>query len=91
MNCTVDTQSNEKLNVWDCLVAQDRRRNRNHGLFMFSCQSQQNNPALSSLIPWQWPTRPWSGLHIDYEGPFLGQMWLVIIDTHSKWIAVFSN
>ena len=28
-------------------------------------------------------------LHIDYAGPFLGQMWLVIIDTHSKWLEVF--
>jgi len=55
----------------------------------FSCQSQQTNPALSSLIPWQWPTRPWSRLHIDYAGPFLGQMWLVTIDAHSKWLEVF--
>ena len=54
-----------------------------------SCQSQQNNPATSPLIPWQWPTRPWSRLHIDYVGPFLGQMWLVIIDAHSKWLEVF--
>ena len=22
-----------------------------------SCQSQQTNPAVSPLIPWQWPTR----------------------------------
>ena len=34
-------------------------------------------------------TRPWSRLHIDYAGPFLGQMWLVIIDAHSKWLEVF--
>ena len=54
-----------------------------------SCQSQQTNPAVSPLIPWQWPTRLWSRLHIDYAGSFLGQMWLVIIDAHSKWLEVF--
>ena len=41
------------------------------------------------MHPWRWPTRPWSRLHIDYAGPLLGQMFLVIIDAHSKWIEVF--
>ena len=54
-----------------------------------SCQSQQNSPATAPLIPWQWPTCPWSRLHIDFAGSFLGQMWLVVIDAHSKWLEVF--
>ena len=53
------------------------------------CQQSQPLPAAASLHPWQWPTRPWSGLHIDYAGPLEGKMFLVVIDVHSKWIDVF--
>ena len=50
------------------------------------CQVQQDSPPLAPLYS---STRPWSRLHIDYLGPFLGHMWLLIIDAHSKWMEVF--
>ena len=53
------------------------------------CQEQQGDPPTFLLIPWNWPTRPWSRLHIDYLGPFLEHMWLLIVDAHSKWLEVF--
>ena len=53
-----------------------------------SCQVQQNAPAPAPLHPWAYPDRPWSRLHVDYAGPFLGRMFLVIVDAHSKWIEV---
>ena len=28
---------------------------------------------------------PWQRIHIDYAGPFLGQMFLIVVDAHSKW------
>ena len=31
---------------------------------------------------------PWSCIHIDYAGPFLNKMFLVIVDAHSKWLEV---
>ena len=37
---------------------------------------------------WEWPTPPWSRLHIDYAGPFQGKMFLVVVDAHSKWMEV---
>ena len=43
---------------------------------------------MTPLIPWKWPSRPWSRLHIDFVGPFRGQMFLVVIDAHSKWLEV---
>ena len=46
-------------------------------------------PLPAPLQPWSWPTRPWSRLHLDYAGPFLSKMILVLIDAHSKWIEAF--
>ena len=52
------------------------------------CQSTRCLPARAPLHPWEWPTRPWSRLHLDYAGPFLGRMFLIVIDSHSKWLEV---
>lgn len=38
--------------------------------------------------PWEWPTQPCTRLHIDYTGPFMGKMFLVVVDTNSKWFGV---
>ena len=37
------------------------------------CHNCRPNPPLAQLIPWKWPSRPWSRLHIDFVGPFKGQ------------------
>ena len=50
------------------------------------CQLHQSTPAVAPLNPWQWPTRPWARLHLDFAGPLKGKMYLVIVDAHSKWI-----
>ena len=55
------------------------------------CQSNQSAPAVTLLQPWVWPSRPWARIHIDYAGPFLGQMFLIVIDAHSKWIPMHST
>lgn len=56
-----------------------------------TCQIHQKAPAQAPLHPWEWPDKPWRRLHIDYAGPFLGKMFLVIIDAHSKWIDVYPS
>jgi len=52
------------------------------------CQLQRNSPAKAPLHPWEWPQRKWARLHIDYAGPMYGQMFLVLVDAHSKWLEV---
>ena len=53
-----------------------------------NCQLVSSLPPKTPLHPWEWPSQPWSCLHIDFAGPFLGHMYLVIVDTHSKWLDV---
>ena len=52
------------------------------------CQQHQKSPAKAPFHPWDWPDRPWSTLHIDHAGPFLRQVSLVVVDSHSKWLEV---
>ena len=53
------------------------------------CQSHPDSPLVAPLHPWDWTTRPWSRLHIDYTGTYQGHMFLVVIDSHTKWLEVF--
>jgi hypothetical protein len=36
----------------------------------------------------EWPTTPWQRIHLDFNGPFLGRMFRIIVDAHSKWPGV---
>ena len=52
------------------------------------CQQNQKAPSRAPLHQWEWPNRPWTRLHIDHAGPFLGKYFLVVADAHSKWIEI---
>ena len=54
-------------------------------------QANESTPAPAPLHPWSWPTRLWARLHLDFAGPVNGQMFLVLIDAHSKWIEAFNT
>ena len=49
------------------------------------CQLQQKQPSSAPLHPWEWPARPWQRVHVDFAGPFLGSMFLLLVDARSKW------
>ncbi len=53
-----------------------------------ACQRTRKLPPVAPIQPWEWPERPWARLHIDYAGPLLGHMFLVVVDAHSKWMEV---
>ena len=53
------------------------------------CQLTRASPALVPLNSLPWPSKPWSRIHMEYAGPFLNHMFLVIINAGSKWIEVF--
>ena len=53
-----------------------------------ACQQTRNLPPSTPLNVWGWPKLPWSRIHVDYAGPFRGHMFLVLVDSHSKWLDV---
>ena len=48
------------------------------------CQMNQSMPASVPIHHWERTTKPWVRIHIDFEGPYLGKMFLVLTDTYSK-------
>ena len=52
------------------------------------CQMNRPSPSKAPLHPWEYPSRPWARIYIDHAGHFMGKMFLVVIDAHSKWINV---
>ena len=54
-----------------------------------SCQAVKQSPAAAPLHPWVWPSRPWQRVHVDFAGPFMGKMFLLAVDAHSKWGEVY--
>ena len=53
-----------------------------------TCQATSSSLPKAPLHRWEWPAQPWSRLHLDFAGPFLGHMFLVHVDAHSKWLSV---
>lgn len=53
------------------------------------CQQTQRQPQPAPVHPWEWPVTPWQRIHIDYAGPFLDHMFLIVVDAHSKWPEIF--
>ena len=50
----------------------------------------RHSPPLAPLDPWDWPQCPGicTCIHVDYTGPFLGKMYLIVVDAHSKWMEI---
>ena len=42
-------------------------------------------PNLSKPASCSWPGGPWKRLHLDFAGPFLDKMFLVLVDAYSSY------
>ena len=47
-------------------------------------QRSRSKPEVSPLNPLEWPNKPWTTIHLDYAGPFMNSMFLIIADAHTK-------
>lgn len=43
-----------------------------------TCVSVKNNPTKVESYYWEWPTTPWQKIHIDYFGPVMIKMLLLV-------------
>jgi hypothetical protein len=50
-----------------------------------SCQINRDETPKGPKHVWEFPAQAWERLHADFAGPFLGKMFLLVIDAHSKW------
>ena len=96
------SQAGLKLNCTKCIFLQTRIEYLGHiidteGLHpspkKFSAIKEapaptRPSPSVAPLHSWEWPSTPWTRLHIDFAGPFKGHMFLVLVDAHSKWLEV---
>ena len=48
----------------------------------------KNNPIKAPIHPWEWTNKPQVILHLDYADPYHNKMFLIIVDSFSKWIDV---
>lgn len=53
-----------------------------------SCQEAAKAPPAPNPASWSWPGGPWKRLHLDFAGPYLSKMFLVIVDAYSKFVEV---
>ncbi|XP_064081553.1 uncharacterized protein K02A2.6-like [Macrobrachium nipponense] len=74
-----------RLHVWWPNIDQDIE---NTAQGCSACQATQPMPTRAEGNPWIWPSGPWKRVHVDFAGPFLGQMYLIMIDAYSKWTEV---
>ncbi|XP_070395490.1 uncharacterized protein [Dermacentor albipictus] len=47
-------------------------------------QGHQRAPRHMEVSPWPFPQRPWFRLQVDYEGPYKGHYFLVVVDAFSQ-------
>ena len=50
----------------------------------YDCQGARALPPSLPWNSWQWPSRPWQRIHVDFIRPFVNQMFLVVVDAYSK-------
>ncbi|KRZ02807.1 Uncharacterized protein T11_15302, partial [Trichinella zimbabwensis] len=48
----------------------------------------QASPPHAPVHKWEFPTIPWSRIHIDLAGPICGKNFLIVVDAFSKWLEV---
>ena len=52
------------------------------------CQVSRPDPPKAPVQSWESTQSPWSRVHVDFAGPFQGQLFLIVVDSQSKWLEV---
>jgi hypothetical protein len=46
-------------------------------------------PQVAPLHPWEWPSAPWERVHVDFAGPFMDSMFLVLVPVVQQEVCNF--
>jgi hypothetical protein len=49
------------------------------------CQQIQTSPGFAPLHHYEWPSAPSERIRIDFAGPFVGSMFMIVVEAYSKW------
>ncbi|XP_054260519.1 uncharacterized protein K02A2.6-like [Macrosteles quadrilineatus] len=74
-----------RFQVWWPGLDKDLEEHTKHCV---GCQENRPKDMEMPLFSWTVPTEVWSRIYIDFAGPFLGKMWLIVVDARSKWLEV---
>ena len=44
--------------------------------------------ATNSTSPMEMTTATQARIHVDFAGPFMGKMFIVLVDAHTKWMDI---
>lgn len=53
-----------------------------------TCAKEMPAPTRAPPQPWPYIAHVWSRLHIDFLGPFNGKIYVVVVDSSSKWLEI---
>ena len=57
----------------------------NHCASCETCLQTRSSPQTATVHPWSFPSAPWTRIHVDFAGPIDGFMFLICVDSYSKW------
>ncbi|XP_043235721.1 uncharacterized protein K02A2.6-like [Amphibalanus amphitrite] len=52
------------------------------------CWQKRAEPPCTDLHPWEFAKGPWQRIHLDFAGPVDGKLYVVLIDSFSKWMEI---
>lgn len=54
------------------------------------CLQLRQNPPPTKPLPWPKPSAAFERVHIDFLGPMAGKMFLIVLDSYSKWVEAYA-
>ncbi|XP_058024074.1 uncharacterized protein K02A2.6-like [Ahaetulla prasina] len=51
-----------------------------------ACQESRPVPPAATVQEWERPRGPWTRVHVDLAGPYIGWQFFILVDAYSKWV-----
>ena len=78
------TQVKDQLHQDHCGISRMKAIARSY-LWWPGLDQELESPPVAPMHPWIWPEAPWQRIHMDFAGPFMHKMFLVVVDARTKW------